>query len=471
MEISDIRIKLAESQADRLKAFATVTFDEVFVVRDIKIVDGANGPFVAMPSRKSTIACRKCNQRNPVQSRYCNSCAASLPPSPAPGADDAGDARTRVHRDIAHPITTEFRELLQQRILEAYHAEIEGVEDEFEDEEPITEAEMSEYDSLIADLRGVRAARAESGAGPTTGGRGRGPGRGRGERNGDRGGRDRGPRGEVRNAGSRESGQRDAGPRDGGRQGSGQPGRHDRPVRGEQPRREGPARPEHRPAAEVRPRQEQRPRPEPRYQQDRIVPLDDDDSFGDGLPATPVIDRPRRQERPARDEGGPRQGRGPRESQPRGEAPSRPAPQPTRHPAPAQPAAIVADDEDESFGEGIAAEPPQMPPARRSRGEESPRGQQSGRGERKERSGGRRGRQGGSGSATAEAVMEPDAPEEAPAAVAPRERGGSGSRMQAKPARPMSIAADVVSIKEADVPQVSADVNDDSAPFGAGIDD
>ncbi len=60
MEITEVRIKLMEEPGERLKAFCSITFDNCFVVRDLKIIDGTNGPFVAMPSRKLTSHCANC---------------------------------------------------------------------------------------------------------------------------------------------------------------------------------------------------------------------------------------------------------------------------------------------------------------------------------------------------------------------------------------------------------------------------
>ena len=54
MDITEVRIKLMEESEDRLRAFCSITFDQAFVVRDLKIIEGTNGPFVAMPSRKMT---------------------------------------------------------------------------------------------------------------------------------------------------------------------------------------------------------------------------------------------------------------------------------------------------------------------------------------------------------------------------------------------------------------------------------
>ncbi len=70
---------------DRLKAFASVTFDDAFVVRNMKIVEGTNGVFLCMPSRK-------------------------LPDG--------------THKDMVHPINQEFREYLEENILKAYEEEL-----------------------------------------------------------------------------------------------------------------------------------------------------------------------------------------------------------------------------------------------------------------------------------------------------------------------------------------------------------
>ena len=53
MKISDVRIRLVSKETNKLKAVASITFDECFVIHDIKIIDSADGPFIAMPSRKT----------------------------------------------------------------------------------------------------------------------------------------------------------------------------------------------------------------------------------------------------------------------------------------------------------------------------------------------------------------------------------------------------------------------------------
>ena len=80
MEITDVRVRKVTGEG-KLKAYITVTFDNCFVVHNIKIIDGKNGLFIAMPSRKT---------------------------------------RAGEYKDVVHPIQPEFRAELQKRILEKY---------------------------------------------------------------------------------------------------------------------------------------------------------------------------------------------------------------------------------------------------------------------------------------------------------------------------------------------------------------
>ena len=80
MQITDIRIRRVVSEG-KLKAYVTVTFDECFVVHNVKVIEGKSGVFIAMPSRKT---------------------------------------KTGEYKDVAHPINSEFRNSLQDSILEAY---------------------------------------------------------------------------------------------------------------------------------------------------------------------------------------------------------------------------------------------------------------------------------------------------------------------------------------------------------------
>jgi len=80
MEITEVRVTLRNEE--KLKAFANITFDSAFVVRGLKVIKGAGGFFVSMPSRKRPDG---------------------------------------THQDIAHPINSDMRKYIEQSILEEYH--------------------------------------------------------------------------------------------------------------------------------------------------------------------------------------------------------------------------------------------------------------------------------------------------------------------------------------------------------------
>ncbi len=170
MEISDIRVKLMQNAADRLKAVCSLTLSNEFVVRDLKVVEGTNGLFVAMPSRKLSVHCPQCRGKNHLRAKFCNDCGTKLPAARVP-SDTVG--RMRLHRDIAHPINPEFRELIQSKVIEKYQAEVVlasdpnyepvdidkehvDIDKEYNEEadEPVSRHVPSEYDQLIAGLRG-----------------------------------------------------------------------------------------------------------------------------------------------------------------------------------------------------------------------------------------------------------------------------------------------------------------------------
>ncbi|MBF0486218.1 MAG: septation protein SpoVG family protein [Candidatus Omnitrophica bacterium] len=123
MEITEIRVFPKEGQDKKLKAYVTVTFDNVFVVRNIKIIEGKDHVFIAMPSKKLRFSCPKCSFKNEIESRFCNKCGVQLPLVREEDIAENADAKLQ-HRDIAHPITKEFREILQSRIMEAFNKEI-----------------------------------------------------------------------------------------------------------------------------------------------------------------------------------------------------------------------------------------------------------------------------------------------------------------------------------------------------------
>ena len=88
MQVTDVRVRKVTSQ-NRMKAIASITIDDVFVIHDIKVIESDKGLFIAMPSRK------------------------------------ANDGE---YRDIAHPINSTTRDNIQTLILEKYKAEIESTE-------------------------------------------------------------------------------------------------------------------------------------------------------------------------------------------------------------------------------------------------------------------------------------------------------------------------------------------------------
>jgi len=121
VEITDIRIRLVSSKDEKLKAFACVSLDGCFVIRDIKIISRPGGIFVAMPSRKLTSPCACCNAKNHLRAKYCNNCGSRLA---APEAAVNGRGRAKLYADIAHPITQHCREAFHARILAAYQEEL-----------------------------------------------------------------------------------------------------------------------------------------------------------------------------------------------------------------------------------------------------------------------------------------------------------------------------------------------------------
>ena len=101
MEITEVRIFLADE--DRLKAYVTVTFDNCFVVRDLKVIRGNTGLFVAMPSKKK---------------------------------------KDGTYKDIAHPIHSDFRAFIEKAILKKYEDEIKMAEAGF----PVKKSEDADFD-------------------------------------------------------------------------------------------------------------------------------------------------------------------------------------------------------------------------------------------------------------------------------------------------------------------------------------
>jgi stage V sporulation protein G len=157
MQLSEIRISLCPQHSGRLKAFCSLTFDNTFVIRDVKLIEGNDGLFLAMPARKLCDRCKRCGEKNHLRARYCNNCGLRLDENRymkmhhgnggaaagAGGAGHHGHGRLKLHADIAHPIHPGCRQEIEQKVLAAYREELEKskqpgyqplrIEDDFEE--------------------------------------------------------------------------------------------------------------------------------------------------------------------------------------------------------------------------------------------------------------------------------------------------------------------------------------------------
>jgi stage V sporulation protein G len=138
VEITEVRVKLMDEPGERLQAFCSITFDDAFVVRDLKIIEGTTGPFVAMPSRKLTAHCFQCGTKNHLRAAFCNQCGTRM--KELAGLKD-DDGRAKLYADIAHPINSQCREMIQHRVIKAFEEErsrskMPGYVSSYEDFEP-----------------------------------------------------------------------------------------------------------------------------------------------------------------------------------------------------------------------------------------------------------------------------------------------------------------------------------------------
>jgi stage V sporulation protein G len=123
MLVTEVKIKIVPD-AEKLLAFASVTLDDCFVVRDIKIIQGSKAIFIAMPSRKITDHCFSCGSKNHLQAVYCNQCGIKLAKMPSQYPWEKAK-RTKLYADIAHPTNIKCREALQSAIMKGYQEELE----------------------------------------------------------------------------------------------------------------------------------------------------------------------------------------------------------------------------------------------------------------------------------------------------------------------------------------------------------
>ena len=129
MQLTEVRVNLCSGQAGRLKAFCSLTFDDTFVVRDVKLIEGPEGLFLAMPSRKLCDHCPRCGDKNHLRARYCNHCGGRLDENRSmrnlSGNVHGHGGRMKLHADIAHPINAACRSAIEREVVSAFQRELE----------------------------------------------------------------------------------------------------------------------------------------------------------------------------------------------------------------------------------------------------------------------------------------------------------------------------------------------------------
>lgn len=125
MHLTEVRVQLCGGQVGRLKAFCSLTFDDTFAVRDVKLIEGQGGLFLAMPSRKICDHCPECHEKNHLRAHYCNNCGERLDENRYLQHDNGNRCgRVKLHADIAHPINPQTRQQIEQAVLRAYQKEV-----------------------------------------------------------------------------------------------------------------------------------------------------------------------------------------------------------------------------------------------------------------------------------------------------------------------------------------------------------
>ena len=142
VEITEVRIKLMENSDDRLQAFCSITFDNCFVVRDLKIIEGARGRSSPCPAASSPPTAYVRSQKSSA-GRFCNHCGGKL-------REDRTlrdpEGRAKLYADIAHPINSLCREMIQNRVI----SEFQGAEME-RSQQP---GYVSDTKTITASMRG-----------------------------------------------------------------------------------------------------------------------------------------------------------------------------------------------------------------------------------------------------------------------------------------------------------------------------
>ncbi len=122
MQVSDVKVRLVGRPGQKLRAFCSVAIDDVLVIRDFKVFEDSDGPFLAMPSRLRFERCPACAAKVAADAAYCSHCGKKLDLS------NAVDDETPRHVEIVYPTRRTMRRHLEDRILEAYRAEVRRAE-------------------------------------------------------------------------------------------------------------------------------------------------------------------------------------------------------------------------------------------------------------------------------------------------------------------------------------------------------
>lgn len=117
LRITKIQIVPATPAERPVCGYCSLTLADCFAVHDLRILQSHGRYFVAMPSRRRTLPCSGCGTKLQLHSAFCHQCGTRQRP-----AERASDLvrPERTHVDIAHPITSEFRQQLEQAIIAEY---------------------------------------------------------------------------------------------------------------------------------------------------------------------------------------------------------------------------------------------------------------------------------------------------------------------------------------------------------------
>lgn len=129
MNISDVNLTLWEDRGapTKIRAFCSVVFDGHFVVHDIKVIDGAKGLYVVMPSRRLSDTCPSCKSKTPYLDKFCGACGCKLGPVEQRQTEIDAKGRRKLFVDVCHPILSEMRQTIEDAVFAAYNEALKSV--------------------------------------------------------------------------------------------------------------------------------------------------------------------------------------------------------------------------------------------------------------------------------------------------------------------------------------------------------